>query len=49
VLLNNTNSNLPPDTVLLIDTQGKVQYAGYSTTATATGIEVEITNITYNL
>lgn len=49
VILDDTNSSLPADTTLIIDTNGMVRYYGLTTTTDSTGSAIELEDIVYNV
>ncbi len=49
IALNSTNSSLPPDTFITIDTYGRIYYYGFSTAASASDVTIELNNITFNI
>lgn len=48
-VVDSSNSNLPADTVLIIDANGMVRYYGTTTTTGNTGSAIELENIVYDI
>ncbi len=49
VVLNSSNSTMPDDASIIIDSSGRIAYYGMVTEATATNVTIELNNITYNI